>query len=179
MDNLQKGESHVQKYILLLLLIIILTGCKGKEPDWVKDYNTAPDYFKVAVLRYGQGTVDYIEEVREISGPEETKLLKAAMVIEDWRLIEPNEDIKEEPTTYLIINDETMLVLYSAHQHANIMNYSLNEGVYTKLNISKIFVLSDNAFEIISKYAEQSNNENILYDESAKSDCNITLVISQ
>jgi len=39
--------------------------------------------------------------------------------------------------------------------------------------------LSDNAFEIISKYAEQSNNENILYDESAKSDITINDVVEE
>lgn len=130
----------------------LIISYKSITNDSYNEYNLTIEGYNAAVLRTPKNEEDFIEVIQEISNKEDIAILDKAMNNKKWKVIKPGQELKEMAMIYLIINRNTMLKLYGGDNHAQIMEYTLNDGKFIKSKISEIFVLNDDAYTIVKEY---------------------------
>ena len=144
-------KKFIIAFVLVFLLITII-GYKSITNDSYNEYNLTIEGYNAAVFRTPKNEEDFIEVIQEISNKEDIAILDKAMNNKKWKVIKPGEELKEMAMIYLIINRNTMLKLYGGDNHAQIMEYTLNDGKFIKSKISEIFVINDDAYILVKEY---------------------------
>lgn len=142
----------MKKLVIALVMVILLITILGYKSITNDSYNLTIEGYNAAVLRTPKNEEDFIEAIQEISNKDDIAILDKAINSKKWKVIKPGEELKEMAMIYPIINRNTMLKLYGGDNHAQIMEYTLNDGKFIKSKISEIFVLNDDAYIIVKEY---------------------------
>jgi len=151
-----------KRFFLIITMVFILSACsttneKDVEKKWYDEYDVETNTITLAKLRTAANGEDYIENIVEVIDEVKLNQLKEGLKLELWEKVPREDELKEEPMDYMILNNETMIVLYSGYGHCKILNYKIEDGKYVKLNYSGTYIMNKDIFPIVKNFIEESN----------------------
>jgi len=161
----------------LLCIILILSGCSEKnyntesdsrvrnesgdqlmnEKEWAHIYELEVDKIVISVADYSKDKANNeLLTIVEITEKNEVENIINSIKIDEWKRVDPENELKGIPYFYILIGSNTVISMYSDTAYGTISHYSFAESEYEYFDMSEDYYISKDFFikiwEILEPY---------------------------